>query len=121
MKDFLAQNKIFLIVTITTLILIIGGVYLFSRNGTTNNPAKVSDTILFSPNSFKTSGIQNGNYLPVSQNAKATLVEFGDYQCPACGAYHPLVKQLLTEMSGQVNFVFRNFPLTQHQNSHISA
>ncbi len=52
-----------------------------------------------------------------SADAKAVLVEYGDYQCPACGAYHPLIKKLLTEENGKVNVVFRNFPLPQHQNA----
>ncbi len=121
MKDFFAQNKIFISVIFATLVLLFGGVYLFSKNGGTTNTAKVGDTILIASDSFVTGGIENGNYLPKSQTALATLVEFGDYQCPACGAYHPLVKQLLTEMSGKVNFVFRNFPLTQHANANVSA
>ncbi len=83
--------------------------------------APVSTNILVSKGDYETSGIDNGIYLPASSSAKVTLVEFGDYQCPACGEYHPLVKQLLTEFSGKVNFVFRNFPLSQHANSSISA
>ncbi len=46
------------------------------------------------------------------------LVEFGDYQCPACGAAYPNVKQLLANYSGKITFYFRNFPLTSiHQNA----
>jgi protein-disulfide isomerase len=46
-------------------------------------------------------------------NARLTLVEFGDYQCPYCGAAYPLVKQLQKDLGNQLRFVFRNFPLTQ--------
>lgn len=45
--------------------------------------------------------------------AGLTLVEFGDYQCPYCGAAHPLVKQLQKDLGQKLRFVFRNFPLTQ--------
>jgi protein-disulfide isomerase len=45
--------------------------------------------------------------------AAVTLVEYGDYQCPYCGAAHPLVKQLQQQFAGDLRFVFRNFPLTQ--------
>lgn len=50
-------------------------------------------------------------------DAKVTIVEFGDYQCPACGVYHPIVKQLLQDYSGKVSLTFRHFPLPQHQNA----
>jgi protein-disulfide isomerase len=97
-------------------------VYLFSRGGsTTTSQTKVEDTLLTPPNSFKTAGISDGKYLPESKEASITLVEFGDYQCPACVLYHPLVKEVITIFSGKINFVFRNFPLPQHKNANISA
>jgi protein-disulfide isomerase len=50
------------------------------------------------------------------------LVEFGDYQCPACGAAHPNVKQIMKEYDGKVTFYFRNFPLNQiHPNANLAA
>lgn len=45
--------------------------------------------------------------------APLTLVEFGDYQCPYCGAAYPVVKQLQKALGRKLRFVFRNFPLTQ--------
>ena len=51
-----------------------------------------------------------------------TLVEFGDYQCPACGAYDPLVRQVMKDNSTVLKFVFKNFPLTQiHQNGLLGS
>jgi protein-disulfide isomerase len=44
-------------------------------------------------------------------NAPSTLLEYGDYECPACGAAHPLTKGIQTAMQDQLRFVFRNFPL----------
>ncbi len=46
-------------------------------------------------------------------NAFVTLVEYGDYQCPYCGAAHPVVKRLQRDIGKMLRFVFRNFPLTQ--------
>jgi protein-disulfide isomerase len=46
-------------------------------------------------------------------NAPLTLVEYGDYQCPFCGAAYPVVKQLQEALGKKLRFVFRNFPLTQ--------
>lgn len=50
--------------------------------------------------------------------APATLVEYGDFQCPACGAYHPLVEEVLKDLGpDKVRFIFRHFPLPQHGNA----
>jgi protein-disulfide isomerase len=48
-----------------------------------------------------------------SPTAPATLLEYGDYQCPFCGAAHPSVKQVLQRLGEDVLFAFRHFPLTQ--------
>jgi protein-disulfide isomerase len=51
-----------------------------------------------------------------------TLEEFGDYQCPPCGELHPILKQLKQESGPNLNFVFRNLPLTTiHKNSLVAA
>ncbi len=55
-------------------------------------------------------------------SAKVTLVEYSDFQCPACAAYHPMVKQLLTDYNDKIYFVYRYFPLSAiHQNAMISS
>ena len=46
------------------------------------------------------------------RNAAITLVEYGDYQCPHCGAAHPIVKEIRSNFSKNLRFVFRHFPLT---------
>jgi protein-disulfide isomerase len=46
-------------------------------------------------------------------DAPLTLVEYGDYQCPYCGAVYPVVKRLQKASGKRLRFVFRNFPLTQ--------
>jgi protein-disulfide isomerase len=46
-------------------------------------------------------------------DAPITLVEYGDYQCPFCGAAYPVVKRLQKTLGKRLRFVFRNFPLTQ--------
>jgi len=44
--------------------------------------------------------------------APVTLVEYGDYECPYCGAAYPIVKRLQERLGDRLRFVFRNFPLT---------
>lgn len=56
------------------------------------------------------------------KNAKVTLIEYADFQCPACAAYHPLINQLMKDYDGKVLFVYRFFPLTTiHRNGFASA
>lgn len=122
MKDFLQKNKTFLIIGLITLVIFIGGTFLFSKGGGTNVSTKVVNSSLLVPqNAIITSGFANGDYLPASTSASTTFVEFGDYECPACGLYSPLIKQLLTEFAGKINYVFRNYPLAQHKNAQISS
>jgi protein-disulfide isomerase len=59
--------------------------------------------------------------LPVSEerdhvvgpsDAPVTLVEYGDFECPFCGAAHPIVKAVIAAMGQDLRFAFRHFPLT---------
>ncbi|MDQ2921668.1 MAG: thioredoxin domain-containing protein [Acidobacteriota bacterium] len=49
----------------------------------------------------------------VEGNAKApvTLEEFGDFQCPPCGALHPILKTMEQEFGPRLRVIFREFPL----------
>src|SRR3989442_4820609 len=54
--------------------------------------------------------------------AVLTLVEYGDYQCPFCGAAYPEVKKVQKEIGPKLRFVFRNFPLTNvHEFATVAA
>lgn len=47
-------------------------------------------------------------------SARVTMVEFGDFECPYCGAAEPTVKKVLATYPDDVALVFVNFPLNQH-------
>jgi protein-disulfide isomerase len=49
------------------------------------------------------------------------VVEFGDFQCPACGAVFPELQRIKQEFASDITFAFRNFPLPQHANAQIAA
>ena len=54
--------------------------------------------------------------------AAVTLVEYGDYECPYCGAAYPIVKDLQARMGDKLRFVFRNFPIsTSHPHAEQAA
>jgi protein-disulfide isomerase len=46
-------------------------------------------------------------------NAPVTLVEYGDFECPYCGAAYPIVKKVQELLADDLRFVFRHFPLAQ--------
>jgi protein-disulfide isomerase len=48
-------------------------------------------------------------------SAPVLLVEFADFQCPACRAARPIVEEALKKHEGQTRLVFKNFPLSIHQ------
>ena len=55
-------------------------------------------------------------------DGRVTLVEFGDLQCPACGAYEPIVRQLVKDNPTTLKVIFRHFPLVQiHSNALLAA
>ncbi len=55
-------------------------------------------------------------------DAPITIVEFSDYQCPFCSRFHDETYQaLLDAYPGQIRFVYRNLPLSFHQNAQMSA
>jgi protein-disulfide isomerase len=53
------------------------------------------------------------DHLAGALDAPALLVEYGDYECPYCGAAYPIVKKLQRELGDRLTLVFRNFPLTE--------
>ena len=69
--------------------------------------------------------------LPVSEDrdhiqgaaeAPATLLEYGDYECPFCGAAYPIVKEVQSRLGDRLRFVFRNFPITtSHPHAELAA
>jgi protein-disulfide isomerase len=54
-------------------------------------------------------------------NASVTVVQFTDFECPACAQTHPTVEKLIAEFGSQVKFVIRDFPLEQHKHARKAA
>jgi protein-disulfide isomerase len=55
-------------------------------------------------------------------DAAVTLVEYGDYECPYCGAAYPIIKEVQARMGERLRFVFRNFPIsTSHPHAEQAA
>ncbi len=47
-----------------------------------------------------------------NKNAKVTIVEYSDFECPFCGRFHPTIKEALAKYGKDIRVVYRHFPLT---------
>ena len=55
-------------------------------------------------------------------DAPVTLLEYGDYECPYCGAAYPIIKEVQARMGERLRFAFRNFPIsTSHPHAEQAA
>lgn len=102
-------------IVLVVIVAILGGVFVLSGR---KQPTKTT--------SFKTNGnlntVQSYDHVRGSKAGKVTLVEYGDFQCPYCGAYSPVGEQAYAKYGSAVTFVFRDFPLTQlHPNAFAAA
>jgi protein-disulfide isomerase len=51
-------------------------------------------------------------------SGSVVLVEYGDFECPGCARFEPIIRQVIEKYGDKITFQFRNFPLTQiHQNA----
>lgn len=61
------------------------------------------------------------DYVKGNPAAPVTLVEYLDFECEACGAYYPLLKQLSADFPDDLRIVTRYFPLPGHKNGMTAA
>lgn len=65
---------------------------------------------------------QTTNHVRGKTDSKVTLVEYGDFQCPYCAQYFPIVEEVVNKYQDRIKFQFRNLPLEQiHQNAFAAA
>lgn len=55
------------------------------------------------------------------ENAKVTIVEFSDFECPFCSRAHDTVEQVMQQYAGKVRLTFRHYPLPFHPNAQKAA
>ncbi len=54
-------------------------------------------------------------------DARVTLVEYGDFECPYCGVAYPAIKDLEQRYADTLRVVFRSFPLQEHRHAQAAA
>ena len=65
--------------------------------------------------------LQDSDHVAGNPDSSVVLIEYSDLQCPACGAYYPLVEELKKTYGDRVAFVTRDFPLHFHLQARDAA
>lgn len=106
------RNKRIRNISLGALIVIIIGSFIVSRNANKVDP----------------SAIENVETFPIAEHIKGNvdsglmLIEYSDFQCPACAQTYPIVKQMIEQYGDQFAVEYRHFPLRQiHPNAQIAA
>lgn len=100
-KSLSTETKIFLGIIAVTILLLGGAIAYFAQLD--SQPPLTRDDL-----------IAPGTHTKGSASASAFLVEFSDFECPACGSYYPSVKATVAEFGDQLTFAYRHLPLPQH-------
>lgn len=76
-------------------------------------------------NKIVAASADNGNiadHVYGSRDQKVVLIEYGDFQCPACASAYPVLKEVKEKFKDDLTFIFRNNPLTAiHPNARASS
>lgn len=102
------MSKQFIIILVA-LVALFGGILFMQRNAD-QTPEVTADpsTHLFGVNPEEAE----------DPNVVVNLTEYGDFQCPACGSYYPIVKEVKEKYADQITFQFRHFPIvSSHPNA----
>jgi protein-disulfide isomerase len=93
---------------VAAVVVVLVGIFVITGHNNKDNTASNSNTPT--------------NHVEGQGSTGVTLVEYGDYECPYCGQYYPIVKQVAAEYNPYIFFQFRNLPLTQlHPNAFAAA
>jgi len=66
--------------------------------------------------------INADDWIKGNREAKVTLIEYGDFQCPACAFYYSVLKKISEEFGDKVAIIYRHFPLVSiHPNAKPAA
>lgn len=99
------------IVILVVVVLGLGGIFFIGKNKTSTSSTSGSSTV------GTTSNHTEGNTA-----SKVNLVVYGDFQCPVCGQFYPVEKQIVDTYKQDISFTFMHFPLESiHPNARAAA
>jgi len=101
------SDKIFYIIVTVFTVAILFGIVFFSSKKIKQNSSKEDSKKIPLEELMGTSPHVKGNL----DMAKVIVVEFGDFECPACKSAQPIVNKIYEDFSKEVAIIYRHFPL----------
>ncbi len=87
-----------------------------------NVPSPTEPTTPPTPTKVQVASITDKDHVRGDKNAKVSIVEFSDIQCPFCQKFHETMRQVINKYGDNVNWVYRHFPLESiHPNARPAA
>ncbi len=93
------------------------------KTATTNTNTTATNTAVdTAPTGPIDVAVANDDWSDGKSDAKVTLVEFSDFECPYCSRFQPVIEQVMTDYKDQVRLVYKHYPLTSiHPNAQKAA
>ena len=73
------------------------------------------------PNTQGSTVITDKEWYKGNSEAQVTLIEYSDFQCPACATYYQMINKIADDMGDDVQVVFRHYPLSSHPQAELAA
>lgn len=73
------------------------------------------------PATGKVKPIGDADHIRGNKDAKITLIEYSDLECPFCQRFHPTMQEVLKTYGDKVRWIYRHFPLSFHANAQKEA
>ena len=104
------MNKQFLVIIVAIVVGLFGVLTLTRHKSSTNGQ------------NSSASSSQATNHTIGKGEKNVTILEYGDFECPACKAYYPIVQEIKKEYGDKIKFQFRHYPLVQiHKNAFVGS
>jgi protein-disulfide isomerase len=116
------QKNLNTVLAIGLIIAATAGIYFYQElqtyksNGTVNYPPATG-----AAPTIKKPIMTDGDYFRGNKNAKVTLVEYSDYECPFCKSFHPTMLKVMEEYGEKIKWIYRHYPLSFHANAQKAA
>jgi protein-disulfide isomerase len=130
------RNLPFIIIALVLLVALAGGAYLLRSTTNGSSGSSVAGIASNASPSAQGKGVSSNASQPSptplgtpangaepphlrgDESAPVLVEEYGDFQCPPCGALYPVMKKMESEFGTRLRVIFREFPLAKiHKNA----